>query len=51
MTSSITVSTEFTLKWKFNDDGTTIDFCLCLNKKAWIGLGFGKNVFNIFMFR
>lgn len=43
MTSSIVVSSELTLKWKFNTDGT-FEMCVCLSKKAWVGVGFGAGV-------
>lgn len=50
MTASIKVGTELELKWKFNTDDT-IEMCVCLNKKAWVGIGFGKGVFYLIKFR
>ncbi|CAD8172499.1 unnamed protein product [Paramecium octaurelia] len=49
MTSSITVGSELELKWKFNTDDT-IEMCVCLNKKAWVGVGFGSGMNGVDMF-
>lgn len=49
MTASIKVGTELELKWKFNTDDT-IEMCVCLNKKAWVGIGFGKGMNGVDMF-
>ena len=43
MTASVTVGNLVVLKWKFNTDDT-FDLCVCLPKKAWVGIGFGAGV-------
>ena len=43
MTASVTVGSLVVLKWKFNTDDT-FDMCVCLPKKAWVGIGFGSGV-------
>lgn len=44
MTASLSVGSSLELKWKFNTDDT-IEMCVILNKKSWVGIGFGKGVF------
>lgn len=43
MTASVTVGNLVVLKWKFNTDDT-FDMCVCLPKKAWVGIGFGAGM-------
>ncbi|CAD8086097.1 unnamed protein product [Paramecium sonneborni] len=49
MTASMTVGSSLVLKWKFNTDDT-IEMCVILNKKAWVGIGFGKGMKGVDMF-
>jgi hypothetical protein len=43
MTATKTVDSSLVLKWKFNTDGT-IEMCILLSKKAWVGIGLGSGV-------
>ncbi|CAD8180120.1 unnamed protein product [Paramecium octaurelia] len=49
MTASLTVGSTLQLKWKFNTDDT-IEICVILNKKSWVGIGFGQGMNGVDMF-
>ncbi|CAK80961.1 unnamed protein product (macronuclear) [Paramecium tetraurelia] len=49
MTASLTVGSTLSLKWKFNTDDT-IEICVILNKKSWVGIGFGQGMNGVDMF-